>query len=106
MEILLLTLLVLSGTAIFLLARTVYRLYFHPLSHIPGPKLAAVTHAYEFYYDVWCGGRFLWQIEKMHRQYGTYIRYISMLCHCYHILYQRKPYIFLYICIYLSNRSI
>ncbi|KAL2840272.1 benzoate 4-monooxygenase cytochrome P450 [Aspergillus pseudoustus] len=69
-----LLLLALTGTAIFLIARTVYRLYFHPLSHIPGPKLAAVTHAYEFYYDIWCGGRFLWQIEKMHRQYGPIVR--------------------------------
>jgi hypothetical protein len=55
---------------ISLLARTIYRFYFHPLSHIPGPKLAAATHLYEFYYDICCSGRFLFQIEKLHRQYG------------------------------------
>ncbi|KAJ0412970.1 cytochrome P450 [Aspergillus carlsbadensis] len=68
--------LVLSGTGIvtFLLARTIYRLYFHPLSHIPGPKLAAATHLYEFYYDVWRSGRYLFEIEKMHRVYGPIVR--------------------------------
>ncbi|KAL2793511.1 cytochrome P450 [Aspergillus keveii] len=67
---------VLGGAAafIYLLARTIYRLYFHPLSHIPGPKLAAATHLYEFYYDVWRGGLYLFEIEKMHQQYGPIVR--------------------------------
>ncbi|KAL3441784.1 cytochrome P450 [Aspergillus insuetus] len=63
-----------TGVAIFLVARTIYRLYFHPLSHIPGPKLAAATHLYEFYYDVWHSGRYLFEIEKMHQQYGPIVR--------------------------------
>ncbi|CEL06536.1 hypothetical protein ASPCAL09709 [Aspergillus calidoustus] len=65
-----------SGTAalVLLVSRTIYRLYFHPLSHIPGPKLAAATHLYEFYYDVWRSGRYLFEIEKMHRQYGPIVR--------------------------------
>lgn len=67
------TWLLLPGAAILLIIRSIYRLYFHPLSHIPGPKLAAMTHLYEFYYDVCTpgGGRFLFQIEKLHRKYGT-----------------------------------
>ena len=61
-----------GGIGFYLLLRTIYRLYFHPLSKIPGPKLTAISHAYEFYYDVICGGKFLFQIEKMHQQYGTF----------------------------------
>ena len=54
-----------------------YRLYFHPLAKIPGPKLTAATSLYEFYYDVICGGRFLFQIEKMHETYGARMHIIQ-----------------------------
>lgn len=50
--------------------RTLYRLCLHPLSKFPGPKLAASTHLYEFYFDVVCNGMFLWEIQKMHEKYG------------------------------------
>ncbi|KAL4914495.1 cytochrome P450 [Aspergillus aurantiobrunneus] len=58
----------------FSLSRTVYRLYFHPLSKFPGPKLTAATGLYEIYHDVIRGGKFLWQIEKMHQKYGPIVR--------------------------------
>ncbi|KAJ0419739.1 cytochrome P450 [Aspergillus carlsbadensis] len=35
----------------WLTARSIYRLWFHPLRNIPGPKLAPVTHLYELYFD-------------------------------------------------------
>lgn len=54
----------------YIVLRSVYRLYFHPLRQFPGPKLAAITHGYEFYYDVIRGGQYLWEIEKMHQKYG------------------------------------
>ncbi|PYI03028.1 benzoate 4-monooxygenase cytochrome P450 [Aspergillus sclerotiicarbonarius CBS 121057] len=66
--------LALAGVAAFYVSRTFYRLYLHPLSGIPGPKLTAITRLYEFYYDVICNGRFLFQIEKMHQQYGPIVR--------------------------------
>ncbi|RAK96671.1 cytochrome P450 [Aspergillus ibericus CBS 121593] len=66
--------LALAGIATFYISRTFYRLYFHPLSKIPGPKLTAITRLYEFYYDVICDGKFLFQIEKMHQQYGPIVR--------------------------------
>jgi hypothetical protein len=56
----------------FLAVRTVYNLYFHPLSKFPGPKLAAATFLYEFYYDVIKSGMYIWEIERMHSKYGTY----------------------------------
>ena len=51
----------------------VARLIFSPLSHIPGPKLAALTSWYEFYYDVVKPGQFIWHIQELHLQYGMSI---------------------------------
>ncbi|KAL4874475.1 cytochrome P450 [Aspergillus karnatakaensis] len=51
-----------------------YRLWLHPLRRIPGPKLAAITHLYELYFDAIKGGKYIWQIEKMHERYGPVVR--------------------------------
>ncbi|KAJ4286522.1 hypothetical protein N0V90_013222 [Kalmusia sp. IMI 367209] len=67
-------LLLLGAIAAYYAARSIYRLYFHPLRKIPGPKLAAISRSYEFYYDVIKGGKFLFQIEKMHEKYGPIVR--------------------------------
>ncbi|KAI1393513.1 cytochrome P450 [Hypoxylon trugodes] len=66
--------LVLGLGGIFLLVRSFYRLFLHPLSHIPGPKIAAISHAYEFYHDAVRNGMYLWEIEKMHEKYGPVVR--------------------------------
>jgi len=55
----------------YLTVITIYRLYFSPIAKFPGPKLAALTKWYEFYYDVVLQGQFTFQIQKMHREYGT-----------------------------------
>jgi hypothetical protein len=52
--------------------KIIYRLYFHPLSKIPGPKFAAVTWLYEVYFDVWCGGKFVFEIGRLHGIYGEF----------------------------------
>lgn len=52
----------------------VWRLYFSPISHIPGPKLAALTWAYEFYYDIVLGGQYTFKIIELHKKYGPIIR--------------------------------
>ncbi|KKK18903.1 hypothetical protein P175DRAFT_0516031 [Aspergillus ochraceoroseus IBT 24754] len=63
-----------AGVLLYLIARTIYRLYFHPLSKIPGPKLAAITHGYEFYHNILRGGLFVWELERLHQVYGPIIR--------------------------------
>lgn len=51
-----------------------YRLYLHPLSHYPGPRLAAATKWHEFHHDVLLRGRFAWEIKRMHAVYGPVVR--------------------------------
>jgi len=48
----------------------IYRLFFHPLAGFPGPKLAAATFWYEYYYDVTKHGVYLWKIKELHEIYG------------------------------------
>lgn len=50
---------------------SVYRLYLHPLAKYPGPKLAAISLLYEFYYDGIKGGQYTFEIGRMHERYGT-----------------------------------
>lgn len=61
------------ATALFLcwsIHIAIHRLYFSPLAKFPGPKLAALTYWYEFYYDCVCHGRFSWDIQRMHDKHG------------------------------------
>lgn len=50
------------------------RLWLSPIARVPGPKLAALTYLYEFYFDGISQGRYLWKIEQLHRQYGPIVR--------------------------------
>lgn len=50
----------------------IYRLYFSPLAGFPGPKLAAATGWYEFYFDYWLNGKYIFKIERMHKIYGAH----------------------------------
>lgn len=56
--------------SLYTAGKLVYNLLFHPLCGFPGPKIAAMTSLYEFWYDVINDGQYLWQIEKMHEKYG------------------------------------
>ena len=47
-----------------------YNKYLHPLRKFPGPKLAACSILYEFYWDVLKRGKYLWQINHLHEMYG------------------------------------
>ncbi|KAF2186100.1 cytochrome P450 [Zopfia rhizophila CBS 207.26] len=60
----------------------IFRLFFHSLAHIPGPKIAATTQWYEFYHDVIRNGRYQSHIEKMHEEYGPIVRISPYELHC------------------------
>lgn len=51
-----------------------YRLAFSKLSGFPGPKLAAATYWYEFYFDCLRNGKYIFEVEKMHKKYGGWIQ--------------------------------
>ncbi|KAL3478677.1 cytochrome P450 [Aspergillus californicus] len=59
---------------VYNLSLVIYRLYFSPLAKFPGSKWAAATGWYELYFDIWKDGKYLWEIECMHQQYGPIIR--------------------------------
>lgn len=48
----------------------VYRVSLHPLAKFPGPKLAALTYWYEFYFDAVLLGRYSHEIVRLHEIYG------------------------------------
>ncbi|KAJ5958353.1 uncharacterized protein N7479_005503 [Penicillium vulpinum] len=70
-----------GGLVIYIAVKSIYRLYFHPLSKIPGPKLAAITSGYEFYFNVIKGGMFIWEMERLHEIYGPIIRITPLEVH-------------------------
>lgn len=49
---------------------TIHRLFFSPLANFPGPKIAAASGWYEFYYEYFRNGHYLYEIKRMHEDYG------------------------------------
>lgn len=56
----------------YLVAILVYRLFFAPLSKLPGPKLTAVTQLWLMYHE-FKGDRTV-QIDRLHCSYGPVVR--------------------------------
>ena len=70
---------IILGTATllgWLLYTAIYRLLLHPLAHIPGPRLAALSTWYECYYDCFYGGggQYMFKLKELHERYGPIIR--------------------------------
>lgn len=64
------------ATICYILALAIHRLHIHPLAHFPGPKLAAATKWYEFWYDIIVppGGQYSAIINRLHDKYGDVVR--------------------------------
>lgn len=58
------------ASLLYLVGLAVYRLYLSPIAKFPGPKLAALSRWYEFYYDCVLPGQFTFHIQELHKQYG------------------------------------
>ncbi|APA16308.1 hypothetical protein sscle_16g110780 [Sclerotinia sclerotiorum 1980 UF-70] len=63
-----------SSILVYCILGVVYRLYFHPLSKFPGPKLPAATQWSEFYYECLQSGQYFIKIAQWHEHYGPIIR--------------------------------
>lgn len=63
-----------AGAVVYFMAKVIYRLYLHPLSHFPGPKLAAATYLYGAYYDVVEEAQFVFKLGALHDAYGPVVR--------------------------------
>lgn len=61
---------ILAFWSLYVVLVAVYRLYFSPLAHIPGPTLPALTRWYEAYYEIVLSGQYSFHIDKLHDIYG------------------------------------
>ncbi|QDS76078.1 hypothetical protein FKW77_006033 [Venturia effusa] len=65
---------IIAAVIIYKLIKAIRNIFFHPLSHIPGPKLAAASRLYEWYYDCILIGQYCFKIRELHDEYGPVIR--------------------------------
>ncbi|KAA8651302.1 cytochrome P450 [Aspergillus tanneri] len=63
-----------SSYLVYIATLVAYRVWFHPLRHIPGPPLAKATYLYEWYFDLYLSGQFTFRLNDLHHQYGPVIR--------------------------------
>ncbi|KAL8923515.1 MAG: hypothetical protein Q9172_003088 [Xanthocarpia lactea] len=61
-----------SLVIVWLIAAAVKRLYFHPLSNFPGPRIAALSNIH--YSLSYLGGRQPYDVLKLHDTYGPIVR--------------------------------
>lgn len=61
-----------ASVILLVLARTIYRIYFHTLCHIPGPIVPKITSLW-LHYHAYIGDEAS-TIRRLHAQYGPYVR--------------------------------
>jgi hypothetical protein len=83
----------LASWLVYLAALATYRLYLSPLAKFPGPKLAAVTKWYEFYYEVVLNGQFTFNVQELHKKYGPIVRITPYELHIDDISYWDTLYV-------------
>ncbi|KAF2120024.1 benzoate 4-monooxygenase cytochrome P450 [Lophiotrema nucula] len=82
-----------AASILYWIAIGIYRVYLHPLSKFPGPKLAALTFWYEFYHEIYPHRlRYMWKIEELHKQYGPIVRINPIHLHIHDHAYFEKIY--------------
>ncbi|KAI9791752.1 MAG: hypothetical protein M1816_003562 [Peltula sp. TS41687] len=69
-----LIILVAASLLVWEICGVIYHLYLSPLAKFPGPKLAASSRFYEFYYDCLLKGKFAFKISELHKRYGPIVR--------------------------------
>ena len=57
---------------VYVVVVSIHRLYFSQYAKFPGPKLAALTYGYMFYYDAVAGkGQYIYKIKQLHEEYSA-----------------------------------
>lgn len=75
MEFMSFYILVLLAVSGWVAAIAIYRIIFHPLAKIPGPKLAAITQLYQTYFSyIKNESRYYQKVEQLHKKYGPVVR--------------------------------
>ncbi|KAL3473218.1 cytochrome P450 [Aspergillus californicus] len=78
----------------YLASIVIYRLYLSPIAHFPGPRLAALSVFYEFYWEAVRNGQFTFHIGELHKKYGPIVRISPTELHVndpeyYEVIYSR-----------------
>ena len=69
-----------TGILVYAFARAIYNVYFHPLSHFPGPHGAACTKWWLAYMEYIRGVSLHDLREQLHQKYGIFPR--RSFCGC------------------------
>ncbi|KAH8896133.1 putative cytochrome P450 [Thozetella sp. PMI_491] len=65
---------IIIGFLLYVAFLVIYRFALSPIAGFPGPKIAAATAWYEFYYDVIKPGQYYRKINELHDRYGPIVR--------------------------------